>query len=108
MHRPVRLFSGPAPQPPRIPAPEMTEDQELATLSVETLRMAAERLGVDPFRLARFLGDGRLASILEALGRPSLLPSQEILGLADSYLEFLEREIEIRSNHRPSGSTRQG
>lgn len=70
------------------------------------LRSAAERLGVDPVRLAHFLGEGRLADILEAMARPALVGPSKILGLAESYLEFLEREIQIQEGMRPSGARR--
>jgi hypothetical protein len=80
----------------------MTED--LTTESVAALRSAAERLGVDPYRLARFLGDGRLADVLEALARPAVIGPRRILNLAESYLEFLEREIEIHNGRRPKGA----
>ena len=78
--------------------------EDLRTQSVAALRSAAERLGVDPYRLAGFLADGRLADILESLGRPGLLGPRKILGLAEAYLEFLEREIAIQEGQRPIGS----
>jgi hypothetical protein len=64
---------------------------------------AAERLGVDPFRLARFLSDGRLADILTRLriaeGRES--DSAARVDLAERYLEFLDREIALRGGSGP-------
>jgi hypothetical protein len=80
--------------------------EDFQTLSVAALRSAAERLGVDPYRLAKFLGEGRLADIIEALARPALVGPRKILGLAESYLEFLEREIDIQEGLRPSGRRR--
>jgi hypothetical protein len=82
--------------------------EDLQDQAVAALRTAAERLGVDPYRLARFLGEGKLADVLEAMSRPSNLGRKKILGLAESYLEFLEREIEIQEGRRPSGSRRSG
>jgi hypothetical protein len=80
--------------------------EDLQTQCVAALRSAAERVGVDPYRLALFLGEGRLADILEALARPGLVGPRKILGLAESYLEFLEREIEIQEGLRPGGRRR--
>jgi hypothetical protein len=62
---------------------------------------AAERLGVDPYRLARFLSNGRLAEILTRM-RESPEDGAGTLPLAESYLEFLEREIELRAGPPPS------
>jgi hypothetical protein len=62
---------------------------------------AAERLGVDPYRLARFLSNGRLADILTRM-RDSSDSGAGTLPLAESYLEFLEREIELRAGPAPS------
>jgi hypothetical protein len=76
--------------------------EDLRDQSVAALRSSAERLGVDAYRLARFLGNGRLADVLEALG-PGALGPRKILDLAEAYLEFLEREIEIREGRRPTG-----
>ena len=79
-------------------------EEDLKEPSVAALRTAAERLGVDPYRLARFLGDGRLADLLEALSRPGPNAPNKILGLAEAYLEFLEGEIAIQEGRRPSGA----
>ena len=60
---------------------------------------AAERLGVDPFRLARFLSDGRLADILTQLRVTGGTIHHDTAGgvdLAERYLEFLDQEIERR------------
>jgi hypothetical protein len=81
-------------------------DEELANHSVAALRCAAERLGVDPQRLAGFLADGRLADVLEAISRPHLFGPRRVLGLAESYLEFLEAEIAYQEGRRPSGRGR--
>ena len=47
--------------------------QDLVIESVRAIRFAAERLGVDPYRLARFLANGRLAEILNTVGELSLI-----------------------------------
>jgi hypothetical protein len=60
---------------------------------------AAERLGVDPFRLARFLSDGRLADILTRLrvkGTGAQPDAADGVDLAERYLEFLDQEIQRR------------
>ena len=75
---------------------------ELTDAATSALRSAAERLGVDPYRLSRFLGEGRLADIMNAMARPNVAGSRRILGLAEAYLDFLEREIEIREGERPA------
>ena len=77
--------------------------EDLRDHSVAALRSSAERLGVDAYRLAHFLGSGRLADVLEALARPGARGSRKILELAEAYLEFLEREIEIQEGRRPTG-----
>jgi hypothetical protein len=82
--------------------------EDLRTLSVAALRTAAERLGVDPYRLARFLAEGRLADVLDALARPRSMNPLKVVGLAETYLEFLEREIEIQEGTRPNGSRWRG
>jgi hypothetical protein len=78
--------------------------EDLRTLAAAAVRTAAERLGVDPHRLARFLGEGRLADVLEALARPAAMHPLKVVGLAETYLEFLEKEIEIQEGSRPNGS----
>ena len=77
--------------------------EDLQTHAVGALRTAAERLGVDPYRLACFLSEGRLADVLETLGRPGRAEPRRMLALAESYLEFLEREIAIQEGRRPVG-----
>ena len=79
--------------------------EDLETYALAALRSSAERLGVDPYRLARFLGEGRLADVLEALAGPTRLGSRNILELAEAYLEFLEREIAIQDGQRPAGAS---
>lgn len=80
-----------------------TVDSDFTHEAVAALRTAAERLGVDAYRLARFLGEGRLADVLEALGRPHALDRRKIVGLAEIYLDFLDNEIAIRDGRRPAG-----
>ena len=83
-------------------------DADLRAECAAALRSAAERLGVDAYRLAGFLSEGRLADLLDALARPSRLGPSRILSMAEAYLEFLEREIEIREGRRPTGVRRPG
>lgn len=84
----------------------MSED--LVYHSVLALQSAAERLGVDPHRLACFLREGRLADVLEAIGHPTVIGPRRILGLAEMYLEFLDREIAIQEGRRPTVPRRGG
>lgn len=65
---------------------------------------AAERLGVDPYRLARFLSDGRLADILVGLREGVPAPTPETVALAERYLEFLEQEIALQRDPGPVSS----
>lgn len=71
----------------------MTEDLERA--SVQAIRAAAERLGVDPFRLARFLANGKLADFLQSVGASDALTAERAraASLTVYYLEFLEEEM---------------
>lgn len=78
-------------------------DPDFTHEAVAALRTAAERLGVDPHRLARFLGEGRLADVLEALGQPQTVDRRKVVGLAEIYLDFLDNEIAIQDGRRPSG-----
>jgi hypothetical protein len=69
---------------------------------------AAERLGVDPFRLARFLSNGRLADILTRL-RGEQREGRDRAGhvnLAEQYLDFLDQEIALRGGR--TGTSRGG
>ena len=70
----------------------MTDDLDKAAL--EAITSAADRLGVDAFRLARFLAHGRIADFLQALGRAEALEVQrlETTALADRYYEFVRQE----------------
>jgi hypothetical protein len=81
-------------------------EQDLKSEARSALIGAAERLGVDPFRLARFLSDGRLADILSKLrgangGKRDPATS---VNLAEQYLEFLDQEIERRGSGPPARS----
>jgi hypothetical protein len=67
--------------------------------ATEAIRAAAERLGVDPIRLARFLADGKLADVLIQL-RAAGMPDQDVIRLAESYLAFLDHEIALRQDLR--------
>ena len=71
--------------------------RDLTPEAVEALRVAADRLGVDALRLARFLSGGRLADILETLGRlGSAGRDPRRVELAEQYVRFLDGEIERR------------
>lgn len=78
----------------------MTDELEKAALGA--IHTAAERLGVDPFRLARFLAHGRIADFLQALGRAEALQAEkkESGALAARYLAFLEQEERLRRRDR--------
>ena len=70
-------------------------EQDLKREARSAVIGAAERLGVDPFRLASFLSDGRLADILTRLRRPN--PAEAVqVDLAEQYLDFLDQEIALR------------
>jgi hypothetical protein len=74
-------------------------EQELRGQATEAIQAAAERLGVDPIRLARFLSDGKLADVLVQL-RAAGVPDGEVIHLAESYLAFLDDEIALRRDLR--------
>ena len=74
-------------------------DQELRGQATEAIQAAAERLGVDPIRLARFLADGKLADVLHQL-RAAGVPDHDVIHLAESYLAFLDHEIALRQDLR--------
>ena len=76
----------------------MTDDLDRAAL--EAIESAAERLGVDPFRLARFLAHGRIADFLQALGRGEALEMEKLenSALADRYVEFIRQEQKLRAS----------
>ena len=83
-------------------------EQDLKREARSAVIGAAERLGVDPFRLARFLSDGRLADILSRLREPIEPHRTATVELTESYLAFLEQEIELRRSAGPlsgDGST---
>jgi hypothetical protein len=76
-------------------------EQDLRREASSAVIGAAERLGVDPFRLARFLSGGRLADILARLRVPGSGPPHDPgpgVDLAERYLEFLDQEIERRGS----------
>lgn len=81
-------------------------EEEFRKAAVEALTSAAERLGVDPYRLARFLAGGRLADVVAALANDDRDEARSrSTALAEAYLEFLEAEIEIRRRgHTPGRS----
>jgi hypothetical protein len=73
----------------------VTDDLDRAAL--DAITSAADRLGVDPFRLARFLAHGRIADFLQALGRGEALEVEKLenTALADRYLEFVRQERQL-------------
>ena len=86
----------------------MTDD-DLEKAALDAISSAAERLGVDPFRLARFLAHGRIADFLQALGRAEALEieKRESVDLSNRYLAFLNEETRLR-DHDPGGGAANG
>ena len=76
----------------------MTDNLEKAAL--DAITSAADRLGVDAFRLARFLAHGRIADFLQALGRAEALEVEKVetTALADRYHEFVLQEKTLRGH----------
>src|SRR5262245_36955643 len=76
---------------------EMTDNELLEKSAVEANRTAAEKLNVDPLRFARFLQDGRIASVLSALGREEAMARHRatMTALTQQYLDFLEGEMRL-------------
>jgi hypothetical protein len=74
--------------------------------ATEAIQGAAERLGVDPIRLARFLADGKLADVLLQL-RATGMPDRDVIRMAESYLSFLDHEIALRQDLRKDQEPRQ-
>lgn len=68
----------------------MSED-EVRELASRAIREAAEVLGVDPFRLARFLSDGRIAEVLQAIGA-GRADADQVGAIAERLRAFLEQE----------------
>lgn len=83
-------------------------EQDLKREASSALIGAAERLGVDPFRLARFLSDGRLADVLARLRISAEYNPAENVDLTERYLEFLEQEIALRPGPSRSRGNRNG
>jgi hypothetical protein len=85
----------------------VTDNLERAAL--EAITSAADRLGVDAFRLARFLAHGRIADFLQALGRAEALDVEQLetTALADRYHEFVLRERTLRGRE-PGGAATGG
>jgi hypothetical protein len=74
-------------------------DEELEKAALDAIYSAADRLGVDPYRLARFLSHGRIADFLQALGRAEALEldKKQSVDLSSRYLAFLEEENRLRA-----------
>jgi hypothetical protein len=74
---------------------------DLDKAALDAITSAAERLGVDPFRLARFLAHGRMADFLQALGRGEALEAGklETTALSDEYLAFVRQEKKLRGKN---------
>ena len=85
-------------------------DEDLEKAALDAIASAADRLGVDPFRLARFLAHGRIADFLQALGRAEALDSErkESVDLSNSYLAFLDAETRLREHGPPGGGAANG
>lgn len=77
-------------------------EQDLRREARSAVIGAAERLGVDPFRLARFLSNGRLADILSGMREGAEPERSATVELTESYLAFLEQEIELRRTPGPA------
>ena len=82
---------------------------DLDKAALDAITSAAERLGVDPFRLARFLAHGRMADFLQALGRAEALEAEklETTALAQRYLEFVRQERALGGKD-PGGAANEG
>jgi hypothetical protein len=67
---------------------------DLDKAALDAITSAAHRLGVDPYRLARFLAHGRMADFLQALGRGEALEAERFAtsALSEHYLEFVRQE----------------
>jgi hypothetical protein len=77
----------------------MAYEAKVAKAAVAAVRNAAERLGVDPLRLAEWLeGDDRLGNVLALWRRKDVLPVHraEVERTLRDYLAFLEGELERR------------
>jgi hypothetical protein len=72
---------------------------DLDKAALDAITSAAERLGVDPFRLARFLAHGRMADFLQALGRGEALEAGKTTALSDEYLAFVRQEKKLRGKN---------
>jgi hypothetical protein len=63
---------------------------EISALATKAIHESAELLGVDPFRLARFLGNGAIADLIESsMGGPA---GDKMEKLAKELQSFLEHE----------------
>jgi hypothetical protein len=85
-------------------------DEDLERAALDAISSAADRLGVDPFRLARFLAHGRIADFLQALGRAEALEMEkrESTDLSSSYIAFLDEETRLREHEDPGGGAANG
>ena len=64
---------------------------EVNHLALKAVNEAAEILGVDPYRLARFLSHGMIAQVLQSMGHGKA-GTVEVETLARKLQEFLEEE----------------
>jgi hypothetical protein len=88
----------------------VTDDDDLEKAALDAISSAAERLGVDPFRLARFLAHGRIADFLQALGRAEALELEknQSVELSGTYLAFLEQETRLKERGPDGGAANGG
>jgi hypothetical protein len=64
---------------------------EMGRLALRAVNEAAEILGVDPFRLARFLSHGMIAQVMQSMGEGKA-GTAEVETLARKLQEFLDEE----------------
>jgi hypothetical protein len=81
---------------------------DLERIASEAVRKAADRLGVDPYRLARFLAHGRIADFLQALGRAETLEieKRESDVLEDRFARFIREERRLDPEPESDAATK--
>jgi hypothetical protein len=64
---------------------------EIGALAMKAIHESAELLGVDPYRLARFLGDGAIADLISSTAAGDA-PNERLESLAQELQSFLALE----------------